>query len=41
VATVVDLVAAGLTVDEILSDYPDLTRDDVLEALIFTVSARA
>jgi uncharacterized protein (DUF433 family) len=33
VATVVGLVAEGMTPDEILADYPDLEREDIQEAL--------
>ena len=33
VATVVAMVADGMTVDEILSEHPDLEADDVAEAL--------
>ena len=35
VATVVGLVATGMTFDEILADYPDLERGDIQEALQF------
>lgn len=38
VATVVDMVAAGMTNDEILNAYPDLELDDIREALQFGVS---
>lgn len=33
---VVDLLADGTTVDEVLDDYPSLTRDDVLACLVYT-----
>lgn len=33
VATVVSMLADGMTVDEICHDLPDLTPDDVTEAL--------
>ena len=33
VATVVAMVADGLSADEILAAYPDLEREDVSEAL--------
>jgi uncharacterized protein (DUF433 family) len=33
VETVVRLVAAGWTFDEILADYPDLEREDITQAL--------
>ena len=35
VATVVDMVADGMTADEILRAYPDLQPDDIREALHF------
>jgi uncharacterized protein (DUF433 family) len=33
VSTVVGLVADGMSTDEILEAYPDLERDDVVQAL--------
>lgn len=39
VATVVGLVADGLTEVEILADYPDLEREDIREALRFAAEA--
>ena len=39
VATVVGLVAEGATVDEILADYPQLTAEDVEEALHYAAAA--
>ena len=39
VSTVVDLVANGMTVEEILADYPDLEPDDIPEALHFAAEA--
>jgi uncharacterized protein (DUF433 family) len=39
VATVVSMVADGMTVDEICADLPDLTPDDVAEALRFAAEA--
>ncbi len=39
VATVVDMVAAGLSEDEILHDYPDLEREDIREALRYAAEA--
>lgn len=39
VATVVGMVAEGMTVAEILSDYPDLEADDVREALQYAAEA--
>lgn len=35
VATVVSLIASGMTVDEILKEYPDLVVEDIKEALEF------
>jgi uncharacterized protein (DUF433 family) len=35
VSAVLGQLAAGSTVDELLADYPTLTRDDVLAALAF------
>lgn len=39
VATVVGLIAQGLSVDEILTDYPQLSADDVRAALEFAATA--
>jgi len=39
VATVVGLVAEGMTEAEILEAYPDLTADDIHEALQFAAEA--
>jgi uncharacterized protein (DUF433 family) len=39
VATVVDMVAEGMTVAEILDAYPDLEREDIREALKFAAEA--
>lgn len=39
VATVVGLVANGLTEEEILRDYPDLEAEDIKEALMFAAEA--
>jgi uncharacterized protein (DUF433 family) len=33
VADLLELLAGGMTIDEVLADYPDLERDDVLAAL--------
>ncbi|MEO1444164.1 MAG: DUF433 domain-containing protein [Chloroflexota bacterium] len=35
VATVVDMVAAGMSTDEILANFPDLELEDITEALRF------
>jgi uncharacterized protein (DUF433 family) len=39
VATVVDMVADGMTIDEILVAYPDLEAADVEEALHYAAEA--
>jgi uncharacterized protein (DUF433 family) len=39
VATVVGMVADGMSVDEILRAYPDLEAEDVSEALRFAAEA--
>ncbi len=39
VATVVAMVADGMTTDEIISDLPDLTAEDVTEALRYAAEA--
>ena len=39
VATVVAMVADGMTVDEIVAAYPDLEREDVAEALRYAAEA--
>ncbi|HZN17779.1 MAG TPA: DUF433 domain-containing protein [Micromonosporaceae bacterium] len=39
VATVVAMVADGMTVPETLADLPDLTREDVVEARRFAAEA--
>jgi uncharacterized protein (DUF433 family) len=38
-ATVVGMVAEGLAVEEILADYPQLSAEDVREALKFAAAA--
>ena len=35
VENVLELLAGGMTVDEVLADYADLERDDILAALEF------
>jgi uncharacterized protein (DUF433 family) len=35
VETVLELLAGGMTVEQILADYPDLERDDVFAALTY------
>lgn len=39
VATVVDMVADGMPVDEILAAYPDLETEDIQEALRYAAEA--
>jgi uncharacterized protein (DUF433 family) len=39
VSSVVDMVADGMTPDEILDLYPDLEREDIQEALRFAAEA--
>jgi uncharacterized protein (DUF433 family) len=39
VATVVGMVADGMTVEDILAAYPDLERDDIHEALQYAADA--
>jgi uncharacterized protein (DUF433 family) len=39
VASVVAMVADGMTADEIRSEFPDLTTEDVTEALQFAAAA--
>ena len=39
VATVVAMVADGMTTDEILAEHPGLAREDVHEALLYAAEA--
>lgn len=39
VATVVDMVAEGLSTTEILAAYPDLVAEDIREALLYAAEA--
>lgn len=39
VATVVGMIAEGMTDEEILGDYPQLSAEDVREALRFAAAA--
>jgi len=39
VATVVGMVAEGMSEDEILKAYPDLEREDIREALKYAAAA--
>lgn len=36
VDTMLDLLASGMTIDEILLDYPDLEKEDLLACLSIT-----
>lgn len=35
VETLLELLSSGMTIDQVLEDYPDLERDDLLAALEF------
>jgi uncharacterized protein (DUF433 family) len=35
VETLLELLSSGMTIDDILADYPDLERDDLLAVLAF------
>jgi uncharacterized protein (DUF433 family) len=39
VATVVEMIADGMTENEILDAYPDLEKEDIREALYFAAEA--
>lgn len=39
VTTVVDMVAAGMSVEAILADFPDLEREDIAESLRYAAAA--
>ncbi len=39
VATVVGMVADGMTAEEILADFPDLEAEDIAEALHYAAEA--
>lgn len=39
VATIVDMVAEGMSNDEILASYPDLELEDIREALHYAAEA--
>ena len=39
VATVVGMIAEGMTVDEIISDFPQLAVDDIQDSLRFAAAA--
>lgn len=38
VEMLLELLSADMTIDEILADYPDLEREDLLAALAFAAS---
>ena len=38
VELIVDLLAGGMTADDVLADYPDLELDDILAALEFAAN---
>lgn len=40
VATVVDMVASGMSVDEIVADFPDLEPEDIAESLRYAAALR-
>lgn len=37
VATVVDMLASGMTADDILDDFPQLEREDIAEVVSYMV----
>lgn len=39
VATLVGMVANGMTFEAILAEYPDLEKEDILEALAYAAEA--
>lgn len=39
VATIVGMIAEGMSKEEILGNYPDLEPDDIREALLFAAEA--
>ena len=39
VESILELLSAGMTVDDVLADYPGLERDDILAALEFGARA--
>ncbi len=41
VEMLLELMAAGMSIDEILEDYPDLERDDLLAALEYAALVTA
>lgn len=41
VSHVLDKLASGISIDQVLLDYPRITREDVLAALAFAAAASA
>jgi uncharacterized protein (DUF433 family) len=39
VRNLLELLSSGMTIDEVLDEYPDLERDDLLAALVFGAPA--
>ena len=39
VATIIDMIADGMTVEEIMEAYPDLEQEDITEALRYAAEA--
>lgn len=39
VRVLLELLASGMTIEEVLADYPDLEREDLLAALEFGAAA--
>lgn len=39
VEIMLDLLAAGMSIEEILEDYPDLEREDLLACILFAKEA--
>lgn len=35
VSLILDFLASGMTMDEVLADYPQLTREDILAAIAY------
>jgi uncharacterized protein (DUF433 family) len=38
VADVLEYLASGMTIEEVLSDFPDLTREDILACLAYAAA---
>jgi uncharacterized protein (DUF433 family) len=38
VETILELLSSGMTIEEILADYEDLEREDIIAALHYTAS---